>query len=117
MYMLKRAPTIAALGFGLLAGACGGHDGGATGPGAGVNGSYSLRRVNHVEVPAEAELEWGTAGFRSGSLQLTGEGSWQMQIRYDNLDSGESTDAAGQRRLRDGRTDAAPLVRSVGRRV
>lgn len=90
MQMLTRARTLATVCFTVVLAGCGGGDGN-TGPGGGDNlqAAYSLQRVNHIDVPAEAEMNWGTAGFRSGSLELSGDGTWQMEIRYDNIDSGE----------------------------
>jgi hypothetical protein len=88
MQSLTRVRMLAVLALGLFAGACGGHDGG-TGPNTALDATYSLRRVNHVEIPAEADLNWGTAGFHDGTFDLYPDGTWEMEIHYVDVGTGE----------------------------
>ena len=93
MRVMRLMAVAAALALNLPAGACGGEDGdGGTGPGGGggLSGDCTLEWVNEGGLPEDEPMSWGTAGFRGGSLHLSGDGAWEMKIDYEDLEQGEA---------------------------
>jgi hypothetical protein len=87
---IKRAWRPAALGLALLLATACGNDGAGIGPGSNPTGSYELQLVNEDGLPENEPMNWGTAGFQSGSLRLSEDGSWEMRIDYENVERGEA---------------------------
>jgi hypothetical protein len=89
MRVMKWIYLSLALGLPIFSGACGGGDGG-TSPGGGPSGSYALVGVNEDGLPEDEPMNWGTASFRGGSLQLFADGTWEMAIQYVDVEENYS---------------------------
>lgn len=81
----------------LLAGACGGGDGGTGPAGGGLSGTYELVGINEDGLPEVEQVEnCSPARFTSGSMVLDEDGNFEFSILYDDENGQDGFQDHGQ---------------------